>query len=65
MTCEHGFIGSCAECDGSGQIPEPMEPQVVDRETLIWCFVCKRWVSARTTSETCPICGNDEIEHDE
>ncbi len=22
MTCAHGFIGACAECDGSGQIPE-------------------------------------------
>lgn len=22
MTCKHGFIGSCADCDGSGQIPE-------------------------------------------
>lgn len=22
MNCEHGFIGACAECDGSGQIPE-------------------------------------------
>lgn len=21
MTCEHGYIGACAECDGSGQIP--------------------------------------------
>lgn len=21
--CDHGFIGACAECDGSGQIPEP------------------------------------------
>lgn len=20
--CDHGFIGACAECDGSGQIPE-------------------------------------------
>jgi hypothetical protein len=20
--CNHGFIGACAECDGSGQIPE-------------------------------------------
>jgi len=22
MTCEHGFIGACAVCDGGGQIPE-------------------------------------------
>ena len=22
MTCEHGFIGPCGECDGSGQVPE-------------------------------------------
>lgn len=21
MTCEHGFIGPCAVCDGAGQIP--------------------------------------------
>lgn len=21
MTCDHGFIGACAECDGSGQAP--------------------------------------------
>jgi hypothetical protein len=20
--CDHGFIGACAECDGSGQVPE-------------------------------------------
>lgn len=20
--CDHGLIGACAECDGSGQIPE-------------------------------------------
>ncbi len=23
MTCEHGFMGACAECDGAGQEPEP------------------------------------------
>lgn len=23
MTCDHGYIGACAECDGSGQIPPP------------------------------------------
>ncbi len=22
MTCDHGFIGACAECDGCGQQPE-------------------------------------------
>jgi hypothetical protein len=21
MTCKHGYIGPCAECDGSGQVP--------------------------------------------
>lgn len=21
MTCEHGFVGPCAECDGFGQVP--------------------------------------------
>jgi len=25
MTCKHGFIGACAECDGAGQDP-PTEP---------------------------------------
>lgn len=25
MTCKHGFIGACAECDGAGQIPEEQE----------------------------------------
>lgn len=23
--CEHGFIGACAECDGCGMQPEPIE----------------------------------------
>ena len=27
MTCKHGFIGACAECDRSDQIPEPSEKQ--------------------------------------
>lgn len=22
MSCDHGFIGACAECDGVGQVPE-------------------------------------------
>lgn len=22
MTCQHGFIGACAICDGSGQMPD-------------------------------------------
>lgn len=25
MTCEHGFIGACAECDGCGQQPGDFE----------------------------------------
>lgn len=32
---------------------------------MIWCFVCKMWVSAWKDAEHCPRCGNDEIEHDE
>jgi len=26
MTCDHGFIGACAECDGAGQQPERENP---------------------------------------
>lgn len=32
---------------------------------LIWCFVCKDWIPAWRTVESCPRCGNDEIEHDD
>lgn len=32
MTCEHGYLGACAECDGAGQQPprdlEPGEPSI-------------------------------------
>ena len=28
MTCAHGFIGACAECDGSGQMPERSDEEV-------------------------------------
>lgn len=32
MTCRHGFIGPCAECDGAGQDPprEEDEPQELE-----------------------------------
>ena len=32
---------------------------------LIWCFVCKDWISAWRGADSCPRCGNDEIQHDE
>lgn len=33
--CEHGFIGACAECDGSGQQPEP-DTEVGVAPTMPW-----------------------------
>jgi len=33
MTCQHGFIGACAVCDGAGQLPEPDE----DSLRCVWC----------------------------
>lgn len=38
MTCEHGFIGACADCDGCGQQPEM---DVVD-DGLAECEKCGR-----------------------
>ena len=41
-------------------------PQTETYKTvLVWCFVCKAWKSTVPNVETCPTCGNDEIEHDE
>ena len=35
------------------------------KTTLIWCLVCKRWISVYPHADYCPRCGNDEIEKDE
>jgi len=39
MTCEHGFIGACSECDGAGQVPETQPSYLSD---LAECGVCGR-----------------------
>lgn len=33
MTCEHGFIGACGECDGSGQTPLRSRPDDAPRHS--------------------------------
>lgn len=63
MTCEHGFIGACAECDGAGQQPEPEGAREADYDSTCphgvhryehACVVCQqeptpyeRWLSER------------------
>ena len=52
MTCEHGFIGACAECDGSGQSTEQLshsvqELDIEERE----CISCGRIMSDRERVE--------------
>lgn len=37
--CDHGFIGACAECDGSGQQPEAPETNGCDCQE---CQDCRR-----------------------
>ena len=46
MTCQHGFIGACAECDGAGQQPEAPEP-----EPTRACPYCDRICSVREWRE--------------
>lgn len=45
MTCEHGFIGACAECDGSGQSTEEH-----DENEARECY-CGRIMSEREMKE--------------
>jgi hypothetical protein len=46
MTCPHGFIGPCAECDGAGQIPETEPEPDVDhtREAEAWGRLARRLI---------------------
>lgn len=49
MTCEHGFIGACAVCDGAGQIPEIPE-----------CPHCGRLMDVAEGEALCIPCENAE-----
>jgi hypothetical protein len=40
MTCEHGFIGACVECDGCGQSPEADCPRCGEPQTEGRCYPC-------------------------
>lgn len=44
MTCSHGFIGPCAECDGAGQQPEreiaEVFQQMKPRVAVLSCSAC-------------------------
>lgn len=42
MTCLHGFIGACVECDGCGQTPERPDPRrIKDNEHLFQSYLTK------------------------
>lgn len=67
MTCIHGFIGACAECDGCGQSPEPeLVGSVEEIEAGMPLYAhhcsnpdCRRMtMSASTRPVTCTRCGS-------
>ncbi|HAM41652.1 MAG TPA: hypothetical protein DCP69_10035 [Candidatus Omnitrophica bacterium] len=52
MTCDHGFIGACAECDGAGQQPEAAEDAIIESPVYQWVIVrtnCETYVAWATT----------------
>lgn len=47
MTCAHGFIGPCSECDGSGQ-----QPELEAAGPLCTCESCGAvWISSWSAEE--------------
>lgn len=58
VTCEHGFIGACSVCDGSGQTPEQDDEYLHDGSLRECLGDCGRILSVREyeTSRVCQDC---------
>lgn len=60
MTCAHGFIGACAECDGGGQVPEfvGIEPRP-DCEHVYITETLDGPCGSRYVAQVCVRCGGE------
>jgi hypothetical protein len=64
MTCKHGFIGACADCDGCGQQPEvDIDLSPADCEEPGLCPYCDRMMSIREREDQgcCNDCGDGMV----
>jgi hypothetical protein len=55
MTCDHGFIGPCAECDGCGQRPEP------ETVRAVVCRICDHVEVDPIDTWRCPRCKHANV----